>query len=656
MGDPWILGVSYSHNGAACLLHGDELVVAIQEERVTGIKRARLEHYQTSLAVAYCLDTAGIAMADIDMLVACHFSVPSPPAASLMSATATPPKHYLAIPHHVGHAHAVFATSGFADAGILVVDGQGGAIEHLPADDRAPLVHSHVPGLVKESEVISIYNAPAMQLLEKHAGDWIPGYRSGPEPRSLRQFGSLGGMFSSVSALVFGDSMEAGKVMGLAPYGKPTLPVDAFFTIEDGAFHFSDRLPREFRDLAPWPANQERFADLAASLQAALEHALLYLAKRTRELSGRDRLCYAGGVALNSVANERICTELGFDAVHIMPAAEDSGPAIGAAYYGLAQLRPRPPKRHAHDSVGRRYTAAQISEAIAHVPHVEVVATPDVLDDVVTRLCAGEIVGWFEGGSELGPRALGQRSILCDARRPDGKDVLNARVKHRESFRPFAPVILRDQVTRWFVVDDAVADSPYMLRVMPFREEAKGRVPAVVHVDGTGRTQTVTAEHNGRLYELVQRFHARTGVPIILNTSFNLAGEPIVETPEDALYCLLATGLDALVLEDTLVTKRAGYRSLLELRPRVRAKTLRLAIPILDGKVELRTNDAELVADTPYGEMSTMTSDLALLRACDGARDGFALLELLGGTTEADAVVLARKLYLLRRRHVLDLV
>src|SRR5262249_13851459 len=155
----------------------------------------------------------------------------------------------------------------------LIVDGQGGAIEHLPAAEREHVVRGTVPGLVRESEVISIYDAPGMALREKHAGDWLPGYRRGIEPRSLQQFGSLGGMFSSVSALIFGDAMEAGKVMGLAPYGRPTLPVDAFFTIDDaGRFHYSDRLPPQFRDLAPWPANQERFADLAASLQRALEH------------------------------------------------------------------------------------------------------------------------------------------------------------------------------------------------------------------------------------------------------------------------------------------------------------------------------------------------------------------------------------------------
>ena len=666
--EPWILGVSYSHNGAACLLRGSELVVAIQEERLSGIKRARIDHYQRSLAVEYCLRHTGLALSDVDLVVACHFSVASPPPATLMHATVRPPREYLAIPHHLGHAHAAFATSGFDAAGVLIVDGQGGAIEHLPAAERASVKLGIVAGSAKASEVVSIYRADVddLTLIEKHAGDWIPGYRSmaspGAEPRCLQQFGSLGGMFSAVSALIFGDAMEAGKVMGLAPYGTPVLPVDAFFTItDDGCFRFSDQLPPLFRDLEPWPANHERYADLAASAQAALEHALLYLARHTRERSGVNRLCYAGGVALNSVANERICSELDFDAVHIMPAAEDSGTAIGAAYYGLRTLRPATvTPRLAHDSVGHPYSSTEIAGAVARVPHIEVVSADDVFDATVALLCEGAIIGWFDGGSELGPRALGQRSILCDARRADGKDVLNARIKHRESFRPFAPVILREEIEGWFDVSPKWGDSPYMLRVCAFREDAKARVPAVVHVDGTGRVQTVTEQDNGRLYRLVQRFHQRTGVPIILNTSFNLAGEPIIETPEDALWCLLATGLDAVVLEDTVVRKQAAYRSFLQLYPRVRARILRLAHPIADGVVDLGMRPgvaAETVTDTPYGELtsSLRASDLNLLHMCDGTRDGYGILEAFGRSGGDDEVLLARRLYLLRRSHVLSL-
>lgn len=658
MPPPWILGVSYSHNGAACLLRGDEIHVAIQEERLDGTKRARIRHHLDSLAVRYCLDHAGLELSDLDALVVCCFSRATAPPLSLPDRELRPPRRYLAVPHHLGHAYGVFATSGFADAAVLIIDGQGGPIEHLPPGETAALRRGTVPGLVRESEVASLYRASAdgLELLEKHTGDWLPAYRQlGPVPRSLLQFGSLGGMYAAASALIFDDAMEAGKVMGLAPYGEVTLPVDDFFSVDDGGrFHYADRLRERFRDLAPWPANRERFCDLAASTQAALERGVLALARRAR--AAGDRLCYAGGVALNSVANERIVAELGFDDVYIMPAAEDCGAAIGAAYRGLFALTGRlQGARIETDAAGRGYSASERRAAIDAVPFVEVRACGDAIDGAVDRLCNGEILGWFEGGSELGPRALGRRSILCDPRRPDGKDALNARVKHRESFRPFAPAILLDEAARWFELPDGFHDSPHMLRVCRFAAARRGEVPVVEHVDGTGRLQTLTAARNGGLFRLVERFYARTGVPMVTNTSFNVAGEPIVETPEDALWCLLATGLDAVVLGDAIVGKQQGYRSLLQLRPRLRARHAQLGLPVRDGALRLDAPVATiaLLADTPHGPVTQRLAgaELALLQLCDGSRSG---LEI-AGRLEIDEGSLVLALCQLRRRRVLTL-
>jgi carbamoyltransferase len=648
MGEPWILGVSYSHNGAACLIRGDELVVAIQEERLTGVKRAPITHAFQSLAVSYCLHHAGISRADLELLVTCEFS-----------GTATEPAstNHLTIPHHLGHAHAVVAMSGWHDAAVLIVDGQGGDVAMLPDRERTPLRHGVVPGGVRQAEVASIYHADRgdIALVEKHTGDAIPSLRDPNDrrpggsrpPRSLQQFGSLGGMYMAVSGLVFDDWMQAGKVMGLAPYGRATHDVSEFFSIDDnGCFRYSDSLLGQFQELAPWPENRELFTDLAASVQAALQHGVLHLARRARELSGQPRLCYAGGVALNSVANERVLAETGFDDVYMMPAAEDSGTAIGAAYYGLRALRGTPPstRRAGNDSVGHRYTRAEIDTAIASAPHVETSASDDVLDTAVSLLCDRKIIGWFEGGSELGPRALGQRSILCDPRRADGKDVLNERVKYRESFRPFAPVILREEMERWFEVAPNHADSPYMLRVCKLTEPAKARVPAVVHVDGTGRVQTITPDANRLLYQLVARFHQRTGVPLLLNTSFNRAGEPIVETPGDALWCLLGTGLDALVFDHVVVRKAADFHSLLQLYPHVTAR--------------LSGDDAMTVA-TPYGMTTTRLpgSDRHLLTVCDGSCDGFSVLDAFAriSTQPIDEAYVARRLYHLRRLGIIEL-
>ena len=567
---PWVLGLSASHNGAACLLHGNEIVAAIQEERLAGKKRARLHAAQASLAVQYCLDQGGIQPADLDMVVLC----PQKDLRALENNLAANPvlklqDHgipSLTLSHHAGHAISAFATSGFEDAAILIVDGMGSPTVDLSADERSAVIDPWPSG----SEIHSLYHAAGSDLraLEKHMCELDRWLLRAPEGASMPGFASLGGMFSATAAQIFGDVMEAGKVMGLAPYGKPTIAPREFFEMREGRFHFRDAVCRRFTQSEHWPATQEDYENLAASVQNALEEALLYLVRRARELSDSRNLVFAGGVALNSVANERIVRESDFDNVYFMPAAEDSGPAIGAAYYGLWQLGSQfAPQPQIRDGFGKAYSAVEVAAAIEKTPMIDSHSTQSAVEEAANLLADGKIIAWFTGPSELGPRALGQRSILCDPRRPDAKEILNARVKRREAFRPFAPVIPLESVEDWFDVEGFNPSSPYMLRVMRFREECKARVPAVVHVDGTGRVQTVTREANGPYYELVKAFGARTGVPILLNTSLNVMGEPVVETPEDALWCLLLTQLDACVFDEAVVTKQAAYQSLTQLYP-----------------------------------------------------------------------------------------
>ncbi|HKP73444.1 MAG TPA: carbamoyltransferase C-terminal domain-containing protein [Pyrinomonadaceae bacterium] len=553
---PWILGISASHNGAVCLLKGDEIVVAVQEERLSRFKRHRIcgsEHFES---LAYCLDYAGIDAGDLSLVVLCvqgraretkHDVRLNPLLKDALGQTPA-----VVIPHHLGHAVSAFATSGFADAAILVVDGAGSPFEDLTADEQRV-----VKTRVRDGwETISLYTATGTSVtpVEKHLVEQGGWYR--PNGGGMPGFGSLGGMFSAVATQIFADPMEAGKVMGLAPYGIPEIPPTAFFDIADGAFNFLDDVPAMFGGDARWPTHADEYKNLSASVQLALEEAVLYLARHLKRLCPSENLCYAGGVALNSVANERVIREAGYEKVFIPPAAEDSGAAIGAAYYGLWQLTGHNTRREmTSDGCGRPYSSASISAAVEKFPDVRAVEVPDVIGEAVERLCRGEIIGWFDGRSELGPRALGQRSIICDPRRPDAKEVLNLRVKKREAFRPFAPVVLREEVENWFELRGAPPDSPFMLRVCDFREDKAGRVPAVVHVDGTGRLQTVTREANGRFYELVKRFYEATGVPVLLNTSFNVMGEPIVETPENAVACFLNSGLDCCVFEDRIILK-----------------------------------------------------------------------------------------------------
>jgi carbamoyltransferase len=306
------------------------------------------------------------------------------------------------------------------------------------------------------------------------------------------------------------------------------------------------------------------------------------LARRLRPQS--DNLCYAGGVALNSVANERIVRESGFRSVYIMPAAEDSGTAFGAAYYGLWQLCGyQPTKEQRVDAFGCSYSNEEIGASIQRFPGVRTVKVPDVVERAVDLLADGKIVGWFQDGAEMGPRSLGQRSILCDPRRAEMKQMLNRKVKFREEFRPFAPMLPEEAVYDWFDVTPPHGISPFMLRVLDFREEQGSKVPAVVHVDGTGRVQTVSADASPTLHRLLTTFGRKTGVPILLNTSFNVAGEPIVETPADALWCFLHTGVDCCILGDHVVTKLEGVSAALDYPLQITADSVVLQGHVVNG-------------------------------------------------------------------------
>lgn len=563
----WFLGLAASHNGAAALYRDDTLFSAVQEERLTRQKRAHLHPGRPFLALEALLADAGITADDLTHVVVAPLTRPDAPEHRLALHPALGHRPHDLIGHHEAHALSAYATSGFEDACVLVVDGMGSAIADLPADERAALVD---PGNVTSAgasplrETISIYDASPAGLipLEKHAAH--AGWNEG-EPTPLGPFAasaSLGLMYQSVAQLTFGSWDAAGKVMGLAPYGEARFERTLFFELVErpdmtrlvfrrGADGIAGRLP----PLQRWGRREDHddlHRDLAASVQTALEEGLLALVRRARRVSRSRRLALAGGVFLNSVANEHIVTSRLFDEVFIIPAAEDSGTAIGAAFHAvLRTLGPTRGRRLDKDALGPRHL--DLTPALAHATRdgAERVATSDPFAAAAALLAEGKVLGFFQGRSELGPRALGQRSILFDPRRRDGKALLNARVKHREAFRPFAPAVLASRAHEWFALE---GESPFMLRVCPVKQP--DRLPAVTHVDGTARVQTVP-EDGAPLHRLIAAFDALTGVPVVLNTSFNVAGEPIVETPLDAVGCFLGTGIDALLLEDHLLVKPA---------------------------------------------------------------------------------------------------
>jgi carbamoyltransferase len=638
--------------------------VAIQEERLSRFKRDRIfPGFRDSLAIAYCLQTAGIRPSDLDLVVLCgQYRVHSPEydlAFNRQLALVSGKIPWLIISHHLGHAVHAFATSGFEDAAVLVVDGLGS-----PFDDLSPEEQALARGGEGGWEAISLYDASGTTVapIEKHLthdNDWLV-----MRPDGMPRFRTLGGMYSAAAAQIFGNAMEAGKVMGLAPYGTATFAPEEFFTIKDGRFVFHDAVPERFNHRRRWPDCEVEYRNLARSVQEALEVAADHLFERMSKLSRSRNLCYSGGVALNCIANEKLFRGSLFRDVYIPPAAEDSGIALGAAYYGLWHLTGRNTRRALRkDAVGRVYSREEIDRAIQATPGVKITkcGADEVLDATVARLCDGEFAGWFQGASELGPRALGGRSIVADPRRPDAKDQLNGRVKAREAFQPFAPAILEDQAGEWFEVEGTSTSSPFMLRVWPFKPGAAEQVPAVVHVDGTGRVETVPRDESHPFFPLLDRFSRATGVPIILNTSFNGRGEPIVETPEDALWCMLENGLDFVVLEDRLVERDASTRSLLDLVPVLLAQQYVLNVLLRSGGlVENSPADTVLSARvrTPWGarEERLPTTLHPLISTIDGVTDGWGLREKIGASTGSapEPRELVRALGQLRWSYLID--
>jgi carbamoyltransferase len=398
---------------------------------------------------------------------------------------------------------------------------------------------------------------------------------------------SLGIFYTAVTQwLGFPHYGDEGKVMGLAPYGTARhldamrevvrldgklfeLELDYFTHDKQGVDMtwdkstpsigriFSERMEETFGPArTPGEPIEPLHEDVAASLQEMLEEAYLHLVRQLHERTGSTNICLAGGVALNAVANGRIRPETPFEGVYVQPAAGDSGTAVGAAYYVWNQVLGNPRgfvMEHAYTGPG--YSDDECAAAIAAAGlESRRFEDDELFAHVADRIAEGDVVGWFQGRMEFGPRALGNRSLVVDPRRRDMKDILNARIKHREPFRPFAPSILAEATDEWFEQDYT---SPFMVLVYRTREDKRERIPAVNHVDETGRVQTVEERVSPRWYRLIKEFERRTGVPIVLNTSFN-ENEPIVMTPEQAVATFEKTQMDVLVLGNHVVHRRRG--------------------------------------------------------------------------------------------------
>ncbi|MFJ3789451.1 carbamoyltransferase [Kitasatospora sp. NPDC090091] len=545
-----ILGLGGSHHDfAACLVEDGRIVAAVEEERLTRVKIAfglgpRL---QRCLAADYVLAEAGVGPEDVDLIVANDFLNP------VYSLRYRDRIEWIG--HHLSHAASTFYTSPFERAAVMVMDGRGSEVER---DGE------------RHGETISFYTGDARGLTLVRG---LTGRIATAEQRLDDTYeNSIGWMYEAVSKEIgfftVGGMGAPGKTMGLAPYGTPRYveALAGLYDLADGDFRQSLAQQEAVRALIAGElaraggaeAAEQVRADFAYAVQANTERIVVELARWLHRETGATDLCLAGGVALNSVANHLILRETPFERVHIVPAAGDNGTAIGAALHGHYALGGHPWAPAAElfsPYLGRLHGAEEIEAAVAARADRLVVERPEDLCATVAReLADGAVVGWFQGRSEIGPRALGNRSILADPRDPGMKDRINAKVKHREAFRPFAPVVLEERQTEYFA---SAVPAHYMLLVPQVRPEKRAVIPAVTHVDGSARLQTATPELNPRLCELLAAFDELTGVPVLLNTSFNDNEEPIVETPEDALRCFLATDLDVLVLHD-LVIRKAG--------------------------------------------------------------------------------------------------
>lgn len=580
-----ILGINAYHgNASAALLCDGRLIAAVEEERFNRVKYAA---GFPAAAIRYCLKEAGITLADID-----HVAVPRNPfarlATKLFYAVRMPSfarervrviTKFTAIPtalaeafdsdpskiksafhrveHHQAHLASSYFVSPFEHAALLSADGLGDFASSMWGTGRGNRME--IDGAIAFPHSLGLYYSAVTQYLGflKFGDEYkVMGLAAYGEPEQMEAFRDIvrfnpnGGEFGFRLGLDYFTHHKTGPEMSWAESDKtPVL-----------GKMFSDAMPKLLGAPARRPDEpmEQRHRNLASSLQTRLEEVYLGMLRKLAAKTGAKAVCLSGGVAFNCVANGKIFDETPFEKVYVHPAAGDAGLAVGAAYHVWHQTLGQPRSfvmDHAYWGPG--YTAAEIRGAIqASAVSRGGYTISELHEDELMRRTAsiiadGKILGWYQGRAEWGPRALGNRSIVADPRRPEMKEILNQRIKHREIFRPFAPSILAEKTGEWFQKSHP---SPFMTLAYAVQPDKRDKIPAPTHVDGTGRLQTVKREANPRYYALISEFERQTGVPVVLNTSFN-DNEPIVCRPEEALDCFLRTQMDALVLGDTLITQ-----------------------------------------------------------------------------------------------------
>nr|WP_295869919.1 carbamoyltransferase C-terminal domain-containing protein [uncultured Chitinophaga sp.] len=689
----YVLGTNLSHDGSACLLKDGEICVAIEKERIT---RKKHDGMNDTAAIQYCLDAAGITIHDVDLVVQSalyggsfdygngHFKGPR-----IFKDDVKVP--VVTVSHHLAHAYSTIGTSPFeGDFNVLVVDGSGSPfcecmdLEGALIPDREK-IHDDIAHLYFEKDSFYTYQNGRLIPVLKDFSPYGVFYKNAPvEPYTMH---SLGSAYQAVSHYCFRSMSDVGKLMGLGPYGKPGAIAGEMFHLKDGRVFINYELMKLLDKPAGTHDQFKRaftyYADIAYKVQEELERAILYLVNDRLSRGVGNKLCYAGGVALNAVANNLILQHTRVQDLYIQPAAGDNGIAIGCAYYGWLEVMKRERKIKAARSTcfGRTYSQEEVKEAVgafsnnyhrdntrtridnffrlikqhaatgkangasariafnisdycsyqlevsdrgvevtvdgdsradctvhidahqlgaviadplysgilvdaghakvSHPPSIgllgkvtdlkkvfgsnelfkgtlrrsitdQVVYSDNYIKEAAQLLADGKVIGWFQGGAEFGPRALGRRSILADPRNSKIRDYINTEIKFREDFRPFAPAVLREDVGTYFMND---RESPYMILVDHVKPEWHQQIQSIVHRNNTSRIQTVTPEWSPEFYQLLVEFKALTGISLLLNTSLNKRGMPIVETPAEALDFFYSCKLDYLVIGNCIVGK-----------------------------------------------------------------------------------------------------
>ncbi len=553
---PVVVGINRTQDGSVSVMKGASGVYSLQKERIT-----RKKHHWGRLGDVPNLYMGRLPWLDepVDLVVECYSSDSE---VEKEQAYHQELKETLAfrgqprierVSHHLAHLYSAFYPSPFEQAAVMVIDCQGSPVKHFT--EAWSGATSANPELL---EVSSFYRcerghdgtAGRVECISKQLwdGDWS------------RPVG-LGCFYYQLTRMIFPGEGNEGKVMGMAPFGNPDALSLPPLIVEGERVFIPDAWIELFkeRDRFKFKGGTGTFEDcanLAAAGQQAFEDALLQVADWLYRQTGLTSLCFAGGIALNCSANGRLRRESPFTGgVFIPPSPHDGGTALGSAMYGLvALLGVQSEFRWENDFLGPEPDACALERAVPTLPDDLIVERPDnPVDSIVELLDSGRVVGLYQGRSESGPRALGNRTILADPRHPNMQAFINQRVKGREWFRPLAPIVLEEAAGRYFDIEGA---APFMQFASDVRPQYRSQLPAITHVDGTARLQTVEATNTPFLYDLLKAYEARTGYPILLNTSLNGPGQPLVESPQDAIECLRTTDMHALAMPPYLIHKR----------------------------------------------------------------------------------------------------